>query len=149
MKTALRVVGVLTLVLLGLVVAHSIFSPYVAWYFVVPAARLTVNGRAASGSLHRGRSGETLFVTRRDKKQAESYMVSAPHDGRGIVWNCGTWTAPRIPAFPIGDVNPPCLFGAIVEGSDSRARVPPRDLTTGNGFVEFTADDGSRIRASW
>jgi hypothetical protein len=51
---------------------------------------------------------ETLFLTRRDKSKADSYMISIPQGRQGFVSNCNDWTAPKLPVFPIGDVNPPC-----------------------------------------
>ena len=57
----------------------EVFSPYTAWYFVVPDARLTVDGRREQEWLHRRNHRETLFLTRRDKGKAESYTSSDQH----------------------------------------------------------------------
>ena len=105
-KSGLKIAAISVLVLVGVVIILEVFSPYTAWYFVVPKARLTVDGRREQGWLHRGNHRETLFLTRRSKGKAESYMIWIPHDRQGIAWSCGNWTAPRFPAFSIGDVNP-------------------------------------------
>jgi hypothetical protein len=76
-------------------------------------------------------------------------LIWVPHDRQGIVWSCGNWTAPRFPAFPIGDVNPPCWTFPATEAPSPKSILPVRNLVAGPGSVEFTADDGSRIRASW
>jgi len=138
LKSALALFVVLT-VLLTLLVTYSLHSPYTAWYSRVGNARLTVDGKDARGSLHRGNRGETFFVTRRDKSKTESYSISVLPSGQGFVSNCANWTAPRLPVFPIGDVNPPCW---TVSNGD-------RNLVVGTKSLQFTADDGSRITASW
>ena len=145
MKTALKFALVLLLAFVALVIVHAAFSPYTAWYFRLSDARFTVDGKEVRGSLHRGNRGQTLFLTRRDKSKAESYMISIPQGRRGFVSNCGNWTAPRLTVFPIGDVNPPCW--AFSDGETSTLARPNRNLVLGVRSIEFTADDGSRITA--
>jgi hypothetical protein len=149
LRRALKIASLSVLIFLGVVIVCEVFSPYSTWYFVVPNARFTVDGRREKGWLHRGNHGATLFVTRRDRGKAESYMVSFPPQREGIVWSCGNWTAPRFPAFPIGDVNPPCWTFIASESRTPKPALPARNLKVGTDFVEFTADDGSRIKESW
>jgi hypothetical protein len=148
-RSSLKIATISFLVLLGVVVVHGMFSPYTSWYFVVPNARLTVDGRKVKGWLHRGNHRETLFLTRRENGKAESYLIWAPRDRKGMVWNCGDWTAPRFPTFPIGDLNPPCSIFSASNAPASKSSLPARDLVVGTSFVEFAADDGSRIKVSW
>jgi hypothetical protein len=148
-RSILKIAAILILVLFGIVVTHEIFSPYTAWYFVVPKTRLTVDGRPEQGRLHRGNHGETLFLTRREKGKEESYMIWIPRDRQGIVASCGHWTAPRFPVFPIGDVNPPCWTFFFSGGPTPKPTLPGRNLAAGIDFVEFTADDGRRLKISW
>ena len=148
-KSAFKIAAISILILLGILTTHEIFSPYTAWYFVVQNAQITVDGRPEQGFLHRGNHRQTLFLTRREKGKAESYMIWIPHDRQGSISNCGHWTAPRFPAFPIGDLNPPCWTFSAREGPTPKPTLPERNLALGIGFVEFTADDGSRIKASW
>ena len=149
MKRGVKIAAISFLALFAAVITHEVFSPYTAWYFVVPNARITLDGRRQPGWLHRGNHREALFLTRRDEGRAESYLIWVPHDRQGIVWSCGTWTAPRFPAFPIGDVNPPCWMFSASEAPLPKPTLPVRNLVAQPGSVEFTADDGSRLRASW
>jgi hypothetical protein len=126
-----------------------IFSPYTVWYFVIPGARLTVDGRQEQGWLHHGNRGKNLFLTRRKAGNAETYLITLPLDEKGSVSSCGNWTAPRFPVFPIGDVNPPCWTSYAAEDPTPRVNLPARKLASGERFVEFTGDDGGRIRGSW
>jgi hypothetical protein len=148
-RRGLKIAAISILVLFGILITVEIFSPYAVWYFVVPSARLTVDGRPAQGWLHRSSHRGTLFLTRRDRRKAESYMIWIPHDRQGSVVSCGHWTAPRLPAFPIGDVNPPCWTIVASEDPSPKPSLAARNLAAGINFVEFTADDGSRLRASW
>lgn len=145
----LKIAAISILVFLGIVITLDIFSHYTAWYFVVPSARLTVDGRPEQVWLHRGNHRESLVLTRRDRGKAESYMIWIPHDRQGSVLSCGHWTAPRLPAFPIGDVSPPCWTIVASESPTPKPSLPTRNLAAGTNFVEFTADDGSRLKASW
>ena len=78
MKSVFKIAAISVLALVGAVITHEIFSPYTAWYFIVPKAQFTVNGKREQGWLHRGNHRETLFLTRRDKGKAESYMICFP-----------------------------------------------------------------------
>jgi len=145
----LKICAILLLLVFAIAIGHEIFSSYTTWYFRVPNVRLTVDGKEVQGWLHRGNHGQNMFLTRRDKVKAESYLISLPRDNQRMVWSCGDWTAPRFPVFPIGDVNPPCWTFSIGESSAPTPTPPPRNIAVGTSFVEFTADDGKRIKASW
>jgi hypothetical protein len=148
-RKGLKIAAISILVLFGIVIIREIFSPYTAWYFVVPGARLTVDGRQEQGWLHRGNHERNMFLTRRKEGKVESYLILIPRDGQGSVSSCGNWTAPRLPVFSIGDVNPPCWTFYAAEDQTPKLNLPARKLASGDNFVEFTADDGSRIRGSW
>ena len=149
MRRGLKIAAISILVLFGILLTREIFSPYTAWYFIVPSARLTVDGSPQQGWVHRGNHWENLFVTRRKAGNVESYLIMLPRNRQGSVSSCESWTAPRFPVFPIGDVNPPCWRYYAAEDPTPRFNPPPRGLASGEHFVEFTADDGSRIRGSW
>jgi hypothetical protein len=144
-----KIAAISILVLFGILVARETSSPYTAWYFVIPTARFTVDGRPVQGWLHQGNHERNLFLTRRKMGNVESYLIVLPRDGQGSVSSCGNWTAPRLPAFPIGDLNPPCWTWQAAEDPTPRPNPQPRKIASGEHFVEFTADDGSRIRGSW
>lgn len=133
-RKALTVGAVLVSILAGLVLASAILSPYTTWYFLVPNATLTVDGRLTKGWRHRGNHGRTEFLTRINSTGRESYIIWIPGDGRGTVHKCADWTSPRIPAFPIGDVNPPCSWNSSLVS---------RRLVIGPRSLEFTAEDGA------
>ena len=149
MRRTLKIVAILVVVFLVAPIAYSTFSGYTIWYFAASHSRLTADGRPAHGRVHRGNGGQTVFVTRTDGEKATTYLVQIPHGARGTVWSCGKWVAPRFPAFPIGDLNPACWTFKVAEEPDTGPIIPPRRLATGPNFVEFTADDGSRVRATW
>jgi hypothetical protein len=148
-RTRFKIAAISVLVLFGILLAREIFSPYTAWYFIVPSARITIDGSPQQGWVHRGNHWENLFVTRRKAETIESYSIMLPRNGQGSVSSCGSWTAPRFPVLPIDDVNPPCWRWYAAEDPTPRFRPPARTLASGERFVEFTADDGSRIRGSW
>jgi hypothetical protein len=148
-RRSLKIVAISVLALFGVAIIAGIFSPYTSWYFYVPNARITVDGKKEQGWLHRGAHRETMFLTLRGRGKAESYMIPIPHNQHGFVSSCGQWTAPRFPAFPIGDVNPPCWMFVVKENPTVEPIVPAGDLVAGTNFVEFTADGGGRVRATW
>jgi hypothetical protein len=49
----------------------------------------------------------------------------------------------------IGEVNPPCFSFDLREDPNPPLKLSERSPAFGPRFVEFTADDGSRILASW
>jgi hypothetical protein len=147
-RDSVKIAAALLLALIVLTVVYAIFSPHATWYSRVWNARITADGKEIRGSLHRSHQGEALFLTRRDKSKAESYLIWAHQDRRGLVLTCGRWTAPRLPLFVIGDVNPPCWPANDSDNYPSRIS-PNRKLVVGAKIIEFTADDDSRITASW
>lgn len=151
MKVLEAILLLAALVVITLFVRVAIFEP--VWYFIVPSARLTVDGGPSEGWLHvrRDDRGKIMFVTRRSGGKAESYMIVLEKGRQGRAWPCGDWTAPHFPLFPIGDVNPPCTFFTVAGQEPAQPKPKPvnRELRSGPDYVEFTADDGKRIRASW
>ena len=114
---------------------------------------MTVDGRPAAGWVHKRTldDGRIIFLTEKDGGRVETYRITQETGKGDHVVRCRDLTAPRFPAFPIGDVNPPC-FGfveALEKPSQTTTEPPGRNLRTGPRFVEFTADAGERLRASW
>jgi hypothetical protein len=138
----LKIAAISILIFLGIVIT------YTAGCVVVPRARLTVDGRPALGWLHRANRRETLFLTRRDGGKAESYFIYISGDSKAIVSGCGPWTVTRVPAFPAGDLNPPCETVVANEGTTRIPSLLGRNFAAGSNFVEFTADEGSRVKAT-
>jgi len=147
-KTALRLAGVGILIfalLLAVGLGYSTAHGYMTWWFT-SSGQVTVDG-APSGFLHANWQHSAVIVTRTDLRPSQSYLVGL--SGRKSLIHCGDWRAPRLPAFPIGDVNPPCSF--FSNGSE----LPVADnavlstLTARRGFVEFQTEHGKKVTASW
>src|SRR5205085_6957978 len=106
-RTSLKVSGV-TLFALALVLAvtltYSTARGYTSWWFGL-SGRVTVDG-VPNGYMHRIAMNSAVIITRTDLSPRQSYLVGL--SGKKSLIHCGEWHAPRLPAFPIGDVNPPC-----------------------------------------
>lgn len=125
-----------------LVVLPGIYSTargYTVWFFRLSNPIITVDGRQAKGWLHKTHDGRVMFFTRNDGDRPETYDLVFTDNGNGYVLSCGRWIAPRLPVFPVGDVNPPCFF----EGKAGW------DLKRAPNSVAFTAVDGKRLEARW
>lgn len=118
------------------------------YILVCRSSRRAAHGQER-GSLHQANHGKNLIVTRRGAATSESYRISLPHKKHRTVWDCGSWTAPRFPVVSIGDVNPPFwIFSTSCDPTIGFAQ-PARNLSVGTCFVEFTANEGSRLEAKW
>jgi hypothetical protein len=124
---------------------YSTAHGYMTWWFS-SSSQLVVDG-VRSGFLHVNRDHSGVIITRTDLRPSQSYLVGL--SGKKSLTHCGNWQAPRLQAFPIGDVNPRCSF--FSDGSD----LPLADnaelstLTARPGFVEFQTEHGKRVTASW
>jgi hypothetical protein len=135
-------------VFVAFVFVREAFFGYTVYFTIVPRGKVFMNGRSVSGWLHSADKGQLLIVTRSVSGRRESYWISMPGEKGGSVRACGQdWTAPRFPVLAIGDVNPPCLFPVIAVDD----AVPPleRAPVFGQRSVEFTSDDGVRLKAAW
>jgi hypothetical protein len=142
LTTAVVAIGVL----LGIVVIREAFFSLTAYFVVVPGARLFSDGKPLAGWLHRGGKGQLLILTRNVAGKRESYWISVPGERKGWVSGCGEWSAPRFPLVPIFDVNPPCVVWAAAPVQATPLKRAP---VFGPRFVEFTSDDGGRLKAVW
>ena len=138
--------GVIVLVFVGVFLAKANFH-------IMPFARLTEDGKPTDGYVHRNsyrRPLTRLFVTRSEMGRRRSYLVSIEHHSHGgpFVGFCDDWAAPRWPAFLFPHVNPPCIHWYASDGPTPPAE-PERNVKTENDAVEFTANDGKRVRVSW
>lgn len=151
MKAWAKRVGVslfVLVILLAIPVTYSTAHGYTQWWFM-SGGHVTVNG-VQGGYLHKDWSHSAVIITRTDSKRSQSYLVriSGEEFPASMVY-CSDWHAPRFPAFPIGDVNPPCM--GILDDPDppdaDRPLVPT--LTARPGFVEFSTAQGKKVRATW
>lgn len=137
---AVAVLGGILLLLLILTAVNSTRKGYLTWFIKVPNALILVNGIPVKGWLHSTREGRVMFFTRADADKPVTYDLVFTPSGEKYVAGCGTWVALRLPAIPVGDVNPACLFAGGHGG---------RNLNKKDRFVSFTADDGAELEAHW
>lgn len=142
-------VSVLVLViLLAIPVTYSTARGYMQWW-LWSGGHVNVNG-VQGGYLHQNWSHSAVIITRTDTKRSQSYLVRIlGEEFSGAMVYCGDWHAPRVPAFAIGDVNPPCL--GILDGPDPPDADRPivSTLTARPGLVEFSTVQGKKVRATW
>ena len=144
-------IGAMVSPFLLLAVPASIYSTsqgYTLWYFLIPVARLTVDGIPNCGYIHlsnAGAFGNEIVVTRRNFGRAEAYSVMIPTDHKASVHR-SRLVPSRMPVFAVGDVLPPGTAGF---DDGPRSASPKRNLKAGPTFVEFIADDGKLVRADW
>jgi hypothetical protein len=147
-KIVLRLAGLglfTSALLCALGLWYSTAQGYMTWWFR-SSSQVVVEG-VQNGFLHVNRKHSAVIITRTDLRPSQSYLVEL--SGRPSLTHCGDWQAPRLPAFSIGDMNPPCSF--FSNGSE----LPVADnavlstLTARPGFVEFQTEHGKKVTASW
>lgn len=134
-------------ILLAIPVAYSTARGYTQWW-LMSGGHVAVDG-VRSGYLHTNWSRSAVMITRTDSKRGQSYLVriSGEEFSQPMIY-CGNWYAPRLPAFPIGDVNPPCM--GFMDSDPPDADRPLRStLTARPGFVEFSTVQGKKVTATW
>src|SRR4051812_32200731 len=142
--------GIVVLVA-GLVMIREVFFGYTTYLFIVPTAKLFVDGKPEQGWLHRGNNGKILIVTRTASGKRESYWVQYRGEKGASVRSCDGWRAGGFPLIAIGDANPPCFSMVADPGTEARPNErPQRRLPLfGARFVEFIADNGDRLKVIW
>ena len=154
-RSILAFFGYWIAVFLCLGTVASIYSTshgYTSWYALLPTARINLKGKPNSGYVHWADGGEfgyNLVVTTKEPWSGTTYWIVVPVGHHPSMRRCGRWTAPRLPVFAIGDVNPPCLIFGEGDESLNAEEQDRRNLVVGSGFVEFTADDGKRVKVEW
>ncbi|MGA3045740.1 MAG: hypothetical protein ABSD67_03915 [Terracidiphilus sp.] len=147
-KGACVVLLVLTLLAAALL-TYSTARGYTQWW-LISGGHVAVDG-VRGGYLHTNWSYPFVMITRTDSKRDQSYLVRLSGSAKfsqGITY-CGDWHAPRFPAFPIGDLNPPCM-GVLEDPDPAEADRPlSSTLTARPGFVEFTTLQGKKVTARW
>ena len=137
---------VLSLALLvGIGLVYSTTHGYMTWW-VWSRGHVTVGG-ISNGYLHLNRKHSGVIITRTDLHPGQSYLIWLGE--KNFLIHCGEWHATRLPAFAIGDVNPPC--SVFSNGSDMASADNPIEstLTARPGFVEFQTMQGKKVVAAW
>ena len=147
-KVALKVVGLLLFIFALLIAAgltcSTLHGYMTCWFW--STGSVAVDG-SRRGYIHINKEKLAVIVTRTDSNPRQSYLVAL--SGKRWLIHCGEWHAPRLPAFPIGDVNPPC--STFSNGAELPTADNPivNTLKSGPHSVEFQTMQGHRVSASW
>jgi hypothetical protein len=135
-------------ILLTASVTYSTARGYTQWW-LMSGGHVAIDG-VRSGYLHTNWSHSAVMITRTDSKRDQSYLVGiSGKEFSELMIYCGDWHAPRLPAFPIGEVNPSCM-GFFDESDPPDADLPLHStLKTRPGFVEFSTVQGKKVTATW
>jgi hypothetical protein len=147
-RVTLKVGGLLLLAftsLIGAGLTYSTAHGYMGWWFW-SSGSVAVDG-TRHGYVYINKQRSAVIITRTDSNPHQSYLVELSAKKWAI--HCGEWHAPRFPAFPIGDVNPPCSF--FSNGADLPTADNPVEgtLNAGPRSVEFQTMSGRKVSASW
>ena len=146
-KILLKVIGS-GLFIFGLMVVagltYSTSRGYMTWWFK-SGGYVAVNG-VRRGYVHRNWENSAVIITRVDVHPSQSYLIWL--GDKKHLTHCGEWQAPRFPAFPIGDVDPPCFFNNSSEMASADDAVSST-LAARPGFVEFQTVQGKKVTAFW
>jgi hypothetical protein len=144
MRRALKIVGWcfgILIILSGLVFWRSFF-----FYPKVWRAHITVGGRMCGDCavyVHRSRIGGVLV--RRDHRTSELYSLAFPNSNsdvpNGAVWKCVGGAFSFTPGLAFHSLNQWCAPGGFPSAQ--------KQVQMNSGLIEFTADDGKRVRAEW
>jgi hypothetical protein len=147
-KIPLKVIGS-GLFIFGLMVVaglpYSTSHGYMTWWFR-SGGHVEVNG-VRSGYVHRNWENSAVIITRVDLHPSQSYLVWL--GDKKHLTHCGEWHAPHLPAFSIGDVNPPCSFFSNSSDISNADDAVSSTLTARPGHVEFQTVQGKKVAASW
>lgn len=141
-KTSVKAMALIAISVLAfafMALAYSTAKGYTSWFFRVRHPVITVDGIRSEGWLHKTRNGDTFFFTEHSQGRSVTYDLVFTASGNRYVFSCGAWVAPRWPAIPVGDVNPPCFFLGYAG----------RTLTKAANSVAFTTLDGRKLQAHW
>ena len=102
---------------------------------------IEVDGKRVQGDMLAGRY--TAILTTRDAEKVHSYQFLYAGDvdrggDIGLVLDCGSWVAPRLPFLIASDRYPPCSRYHRKQGS--------RSLLQRNGGMQFVTDSGSTVK---
>ena len=155
MSRALKIIGwsggTIAVLFIALLLLKPGFLPFYprAW-----GATITVDGKPSRGSsVYLNRWG--LLV--RQVSNGKELYVFAGDDESGFVWRCGgssLLVVPGVAALTSNErLNRGCIFPAFGE-RDVFGRVAKKPKAMRNQWVtghvlEFTAEDGKRVRAEW
>lgn len=133
---------------LALPVIYSTAKGYTTWFWRNPHAQVFVNGQRVPGYVHQ--SKRIIIVTRRETSKGHSYLIVLSEQFTPKILDCDVdWSAPPLPFFPMGHVNPPCLrvrfLGNTTIHNPPEAPIGPLKVDRTTTF-EFHTEDGKLVR---
>jgi hypothetical protein len=159
MRRALKVIGWCAGTVAALFVALLLLTwQYTLYFPEVWGATLTVDGKPSRGpSVYRNRRTGRGLLVRRDVSRKELYAFYT-NDEKGFVVRCKDFSAVVVPGLALSNheqLGQGCFFSNLVlEDSAGHVISEPkktvqRSAKIGSRLLEFTADDGKRLRAEW
>jgi hypothetical protein len=132
--------GLLT-ILVFLVVWRNFF-----FYARVRKAYVTLDGQlCGSCAIYLARGGAGGVLARRDAQSVQVYSLAFPNPNydvpNGAVWKCVDGAFSFALGFAFHHMYQPCVPRGLAPAQ--------KQLQMNSRFVEFTADDGKRVRAKW
>src|SRR5580704_9447627 len=97
MRTTLKNLALLFGILLTLLIVREAFFSLTAYFVLAPGAKLYVDGRPASGWLHKHHSGSEVILTLNNGGKRESYWIVMRSKKGSYLGSCGDWTTSRSP----------------------------------------------------
>lgn len=158
MKNRVLAALLVFLLLFFLMIAYTVVQGYTFIYPVFWHARVSVDGQPSRNiSIYREIRGESLVLWRRDDSRPEIYLISlsligATRTSPFAVAKCKDFEVAILPGFAMRNHEDLCFEWTIDDGTNTlstRAASVPSKPEAGLGFMEFTADDGRRIRIEW
>ncbi len=147
MRKALKIIG-WCLGILMLFFCVAIWQKFF-FYPKVWKAHITVDGRMCGDCavyIHRSRIGGGGVLVRRDQQTSELYSVAFPSSELGVpngaVWKCVAGAFSFVPGLAFDSVYQSCTPDLFADPPQKLSRMDSR-------LIEFTADDGKRVRAEW
>lgn len=141
MRRALKIAAVILTLLFGLAIWRNFF-----FYPKVWRARITIDGCVCNDCaiyVHRSHLGGVLV--RLGPRESALYSLAFPKPNldvpNGSVWKCAEGAFSFGPGFAYHSLDSKCAAW----GTDAAQK----HLRMGFRLVEFTADDGKRVRAEW
>ena len=159
MRRALKIVAwclAIPAACLAVLMGLSWSKRHLDWYVPVKSARLTVDGLAirgvslfrSSGALFALPPDRTMVLIESSSGQKQAYVILGPGPGhlpegfKGSIRRCDSVFV-ATPLFGFADdFSEQCASPAANRDSNREAKFDAR-------FVEFTSDDGRRLRAEW
>jgi hypothetical protein len=141
--------------LLVLLMTLSWSKRHLDWFATVKNSKLTIDGQANPRmSLFRSTYARfaslptrTIVLIQRSSGQKQTYVILGPGPGhlpegfKGSIWRCESVFV-GTPLFGFANNRWEC-------GTPNPNRDQNRNATFDSRFVEFTADDGKRLRVEW